>query len=454
MDFFFNPKGIALLGATADQKKGGFSILKNLMTGFRGSIYPVNPRYSEINGIPCYASIAQVPDPVDMAIVFVPAPAAPDVVQACADRGVPGVIIQCAGFAETGKKGKLLQDRLAEISRRSGIRIWGPNCMGLVDAVNEKVFSFVSPTIRDDGLLPGGVSLVVQSGMLSAGFLIDMMTRDKMGVSKVCSIGNKVDVNECDILEYLLEDPHTAVIGLYLESIAEGRRFFEICKNAKKPVVVLQGGKSENGARAAMSHTASMAGNSAIIKGAMTQAGVVQADDFKQMMDFSHALTLFPDTSKHRPGRIAIVTFSGGAGIVSSDFLDRHGLALAYLSEDSHALLKDVFPEWMPASNPVDLWPAIERSGVDRAYGQTLEAVCADPGVDAVLLHAFVGGLIWRLNLPPLVETAGKAGKPIFFWLIGKEKDALIFQEEARDLKVPVFREISRAVECMAAVLS
>ena len=454
MDFFFNPRGIALLGATADQKKGGFSILKNLMTGFEGDIYPVNPRYSEINGIPCFASIAQVPDPLDMAIVFVPAPAAPEVVQACADRGVPGVIMQCAGFAETGKKGKLLQDQLAEISHKTGIRIWGPNCMGLVDAVHKKVFSFVSPSIWDEGLLPGSVSLIVQSGMLSAGFLMDMMTRDKMGVSKVCSIGNKVDVNECDILEYLLEDPQTAVIGLYLESIAEGRRFFEICKNAKKPVVVLQGGKSDNGARAAMSHTASMAGNSAIIKGALTQAGVVQADDFKQMMDFSLALSLFPNTPKHHPGRIAIATFSGGAGIVSSDFLERHGLTLADLSEDTHALLKDVFPEWMPASNPVDLWPAIERIGVDKAYGQTLEAVCADPGVDAVFLHAFVGGLVWRLKLQPVVETARKAGKPLFIWLIGKEKDAQDFQEEARDLNVPVFRELSRAVECMAAVLS
>ena len=454
MDFFFNPRGIALLGATADQKKGGFSILKNLMTGFEGDIYPVNPRYSEINGIPCFASIAQVPDPLDMAIVFVPAPAAPEVVQACADRGVPGVIMQCAGFAETGKKGKLLQDQLAEISHKTGIRIWGPNCMGLVDAVHKKVFSFVSPSIWDEGLLPGSVSLIVQSGMLSAGFLMDMMTRDKMGVSKVCSIGNKVDVNECDILEYLLEDPQTAVIGLYLESIAEGRRFFEICKNAKKPVVVLQGGKSDNGARAAMSHTASMAGNSAIIKGALTQAGVVQADDFKQMMDFSLALSLFPNTPKHRPGRIAIATFSGGAGIVSSDFLERHGLTLADLSEDTHALLKDVFPEWMPASNPVDLWPAIERIGVDKAYGQTLEAVCADPGVDAVFLHAFVGGLVRRLKLQPVVETARKAGKPLFIWLIGKEKDAQDFQEEARNLNVPVFRELSRAVECMAAVLS
>ncbi len=454
MDFFFNPAGIALLGATANEKKGGFSILKNLMTGFSGHIYPVNPRYTEINGLPCYANINQVPDPVDMAIIFVPAPVVPEVVQACADRGIPGVIIQSAGFAETGEKGKELQNQLAEISRRTGIRIWGPNCMGLVDVVHKNVFSFVTPSIWDEGLLSGNISLIVQSGMLSAGFLIDMMTRDKLGVSKACSIGNKMDVNECDILEYLLEDPDTAVVGLYLESIEEGRRFFEICKNATKPVVVLQGGKSEKGARAAMGHTASMACNSAIMKGALAQAGVVQADDFRQMIDFSRTLALFPNVPRRRPGRIAIATFSGGAGIVSSDLLDRHELALADLSRDTLKSLKGVFPEWMPPSNPIDLWPAIERNGVDKAYGQTVDAVCADPGVDAVFLHAFVGGLIWRMKLKPIVETAMKAGKPIFFWLIGNENNTRHFQEEARQLKVPVFRELSRAVECMAAVFS
>ena len=454
MDFFFNPAGIALLGATANEKKGGFSILKNLMTGFSGHIYPVNPRYTEINGLPCYANINQVPDPVDMAIIFVPAPVVPEVVQACADRGIPGVIIQSAGFAETGEKGKELQNQLAEISRRTGIRIWGPNCMGLVDVVHKNVFSFVTPSIWDEGLLSGNISLIVQSGMLSAGFLIDMMTRDKLGVSKACSIGNKMDVNECDILEYLLEDPDTAVVGLYLESIEEGRRFFEICKNATKPVVVLQGGKSEKGARAAMGHTASMACNSAIMKGALAQAGVVQADDFRQMIDFSRTLALFPNVPRRRPGRIAIATFSGGAGIVSSDLLDHYELALADLSRDTLKSLKGVFPEWMPPANPIDLWPAIERNGVDKAYGQTVDAVCADPGVDAVFLHAFVGGLIWRMKLKPIVETAMKAGKPIFFWLIGNENNTRHFQEEARQLKVPVFRELSRAVECMAAVFS
>ena len=247
MEFFFKPAGIALIGATADERKVGFSLLKNLMNGFGGKIYPVNPRYDEIAGLPCYDSVLNIPDPADLAIIFVPAPKAPELVGDCAKRGIPGVMIQSAGFAETASKGKILQDRLSEISRDSGIRIWGPNCMGLVDAVNHRVFSFVSPVIWEGGLLPGHISLIVQSGMLSAGFLMDTMTRDKTGISKVCSIGNKVDVNESDVLAYLLEDPDTRVVGLYLESVLEGRRFFDILKKAEKPIVVLQGGKSLKG---------------------------------------------------------------------------------------------------------------------------------------------------------------------------------------------------------------
>ena len=208
MDFFFKPKGIALIGATPNPGKVGYAILKNLLTGFKGRIYPVNPRYKEIEGLTCYPSVQGLPDPVDLSIVFVPASKVPPVIQECAERRIPGAIIESGGFAETGKQGAALQDRLSEIARQTGIRIWGPNCMGLVDAVHGQVFSFVSPTIWDEGLIAGNVSLIVQSGMLSAGFLIDMITHGIMGVSKACSIGNRADVNECDILERIFQTKH------------------------------------------------------------------------------------------------------------------------------------------------------------------------------------------------------------------------------------------------------
>ena len=186
----------------------------------------------------------------------------------------------------------------------------------------------------------------------------------------------------------------------------------------------------------------------------MTQAGVFQAEDFRQLMRMANTLSLYGHKAKQGTSRIAIVTFSGGAGIVSSDLLDRHHMAVADLSDETQKRIQKVFPDWMPASNPVDLWPAIERSGVDKAYGDTMRAVCADPNVDAILLHTFVGGRIWQLKLNPIVETAQKAGKPLFIWMIGKEDESVAFNETAKQLGVPVFRELSRAVECMAVVLT
>ena len=290
MEFFFKPRGVAIIGASASPVKGGHFILKNVMKGFKGGIYPVNPGYAEIEGLPCYPTVADVPDPVDLAIIFVPGPGVPAIVGMCAERGIPGVMIESAGFAEAGDSGGGLQEQLIAIGKETGIRIWGPNCMGLVDAVNKQVFSFVLPAIWEGGLTTGDVSLVVQSGMLSAGFLIDIMSHGTMGISKACSIGNKADVDECDILEYLIDDPDTGVIGFYLESIRKGRRFVGLAQRSTKPIVMLRGGKSRTGARAAVSHTASLAGNSAIISGALAQVGVVEAHDFKQMMDLCLSL--------------------------------------------------------------------------------------------------------------------------------------------------------------------
>jgi len=275
MEFFFKPKGIAIIGASANSSKGGHFILNNVRKGFTGTIYPVNPSYPEIDGLKCYSSVLDVPDPVDLAIIFVPAPLVPQVLRECAERRIEGVMIESGGFAETGEQGKRLQNQLIEIRRDTGIRIWGPNCMGLVDAVHNLVFSFVLPPIWEQGLVAGKVSLVVQSGMLSAGFLIDIMTNGIMGISKACSIGNKADVNECDLLEYLIDDPETGTVGLYLESIPDGRRFIDLCRRAEKPIVVLRGGKSKKGAEAAVSHTASLAGNGAVVSGALAQVGVV-----------------------------------------------------------------------------------------------------------------------------------------------------------------------------------
>jgi acetyltransferase len=452
MEFFFRPKGVAVIGASANPVKGGHFILKNVINGFKGGIYPVNPGYEEIEGLACYPAVSDIQDPVDLAIIFVPGTGVPAIVRECAEHGIPGVMIESAGFAEAGDSGRQLQQELLAICKETGIRIWGPNCMGLVDAVNKQVFSFVLPSIWEGGLSKGAVSLVVQSGMLSAGFLIDIMTHGTMGISKACSIGNKADVDECDILEYLIDDSETGVVGLYLESIGNGRRFVDLSRQSTKPIVLLRGGKSQKGARAALSHTASLAGNNAVISGALKQIGVVEAHDFKQMMDLCRSLSDYPEISAKGQGRVAILTMSGAAGILSSDFLESLGLTVADLSISTTTALSQIYPAWMPVSNPVDLWPAIELNGRKKVYKTAFQAVCADPNVDAVLFHSFVGGIASETEISGLVEIARSAGKPLFGWVMGKRDEVHQFRLHTRELGVPVFPELFRSVECMAAV--
>ena len=450
MERFFKPASIALIGASGNKLKGGYRILHNLMTGFKGNIYPVNPGYEEIDGLACYPSVDKIPGPVDLAIIFIPAPGAVQAVKACARKGILRVMIQSAGFAETGDQGRTLQEELLKIKAESDMRIWGPNCMGFVDAVNRQVFSFALSSIWEDGLLPGKVSLIVQSGMLSAGFLIDTMTHGTMGISKACSIGNKADVDECDLLEYLIDDPDTDVIGTYLESIADGRRFINACRRSPKPIVVLKGGKSVKGAAAAMSHTASLAGNGAVVSGALAQVGVIEAQDFKQMMDLCRTLAMESHNTTIQKGRIAVLTFSGGAGIVSADFIEAHGLETATLSKETIRQLSTVFPEWMPPSNPVDLWPAVEKNGFGKVFRTAFGSVSKDPNVDAILYHIFVGGGRKTVDLTRMAALAHQEGKPIFCWMLGHRDLAHEFQAHAQGLGIPVFRELHRAVECMA----
>jgi acetyltransferase len=202
-----------------------------------------------------------------------------------------------------------------------------------------------------------------------------------------------------------------------------------------------------------MSHTASLAGNGAVISGALNQVGVVEAHDFKQMMDVCRSLADYPEIAPKDIRRVAVLTMSGAAGIVSSDFIEEHGLMVADLSTGTVEALKEIFPGWMPVSNPVDLWPAVELHGRKKAYTKAFEAVCADPGVDAVLFHGFVGGDVFRPDISNLVEMAARARKPIFGWVMGQRSEAHKLQMQAKKLGLPVFGELYRTVECMAAVL-
>ena len=334
MDFFFEPNGVAVVGATPETYSGGRYLIANLTLGYQGPIYPVNPKYNEILGLKCYPRVSDIHGPLDLALIFVPADVVPQILEDCVKKGVRGAILESSGFAEVGPEGKALQDQCLAIAKKGGMRLWGPNCMGLIDTSKRYVFSFITPEAWQGVINPGGVSLIVQSGLLSAGFVTTLMGNKTLGLAKVCSIGNRSDVEETELLEYLLKDPATKVIGLYLESFIHGRRFYELALSSKKPIVVLKGGKTPLGAEASASHTASLAGNDELIRGALKQAGVHQADDFFEMVDIARTLEM--DFHLQNPpegkGRIAILSYSGAAGIVTTDHMVANGLTLARLS--------------------------------------------------------------------------------------------------------------------------
>ncbi len=448
MKTFFDPASIAVIGATPRENSLGSQLLVNLSLGFTGSVYPVNPNYTEIRSLPCFPTAENIPGPVDLALVIVPAPSVPEALAACGRKGIRRVIIESAGFAETGPAGRALQERCLAVARKAGIRLWGPNCMGLVDIPRKFFFTFMHPNIHSDGLIAGRISMVVQSGMLSAGFLADLMSERAVGIAKACSIGNKMDIDDCDVLEYLLEDEETDAIALYLESIVRGRRFLELADRARKPIVLLKGGKSRSGAKAALSHTSSLAGNARLQDSLLSLAGVTLARDFHQMMEVTRALAMIGHTPKRC--RTAILTFSGGAGILSCDLVEQHGLSVADLSASTIKELANIFPDWMPAENPVDLFPAFAGKGALAAYVGAFNALVKDPKVDVLFMHFFVGLYPNYEKLKNFKAAADREGKVLIIWVIGRRDALRAFKREAQECGIPAHGELFRAVECLA----
>jgi len=466
MEFFFNPKSIAVIGATSKPSFPGNIIIQNLLSSYTGHIYPINSKYNEINGLKCYPSLQSVPDSIDLAIISVRADSVIEVVDDCISKNIPGAIIHSGGFAETGTQGKIFQDKLA--SKSGKIRLWGPNCIGIIDAINKHAFAFIDSNMWKNAFLSdrygnfsGSVSLVAQSGVFAATFLVDIVTNGIMGINKVCSIGNKVDVNECDLLSYFLQDTSTSVIAFYLESFSDGCRFADLCKSSKKPIIVLKGGKSKKGAEAAVSHTASLAGDNRVSSGVLAQMGVVEAYDSKHMLDlcksFAHKSSLPAHKSALSEGtkdRIAVLTVTGGAGILASDFIEKNKLKVADLSENTISELGKYFPDWMLARNPVDIWPALERYiGLNLdVFLNSADLILSDPLVDALIIVAMVGHSRYKIDFAGLAEKSNIHGKPVFVWLMGERNLTHKAFIEARSLGIPVFQELYRAVECLGSV--
>ncbi|ADE37150.1 acetate--CoA ligase alpha subunit [Methanohalophilus mahii] len=371
----FNPKSVAVIGASNKKGKVGNAVLSNLIKDFGGNIYPVNPRNEEIEGLECYASINDVSDDVDLAVVVIPAKIVPSTLEECGRAGVKYVVVISAGFKEAGVEGAKLERSALEICRKHDMRMVGPNCLGIMDPVAGLNASFAASMAYE-----GNIAMMSQSGAICTSTL-DWAEANGMGFSKFVSLGNKADLGENQFLAEFRDDPSTSVIAAYLEGIKNGSQFIEIARDVsrKKPVVLVKSGRTAAGSRAVSSHTGTLAGSDQAYNAAFDKAGVVRADTLEDMLDYIRAFSTQPIPAGRR---IAILTNAGGLGILTADACYYEGLELASFSAETIEGLREFLPDAASFYNPVD----VLGDASAKLYGDALEIVLKDPNVDGVIL--------------------------------------------------------------------
>jgi acyl-CoA synthetase (NDP forming) len=367
LDSIFKPKSVAVIGASTVPGKLGHDILANLKNGgFAGPLYPINPKADEILGLKVYKSIAETPEAPELAVVVIPAKMVVPTLEQCADKGVKGVIVITGGFAESGLEGELLQDEMARVIRRTGLKVVGPNCQGVNMPHQHMCASWPLITTR------GKIAFASQSGTVGAAFL-DMAAAEGLGVSAFVSLGNRVDVDEAEVIQYFNADPDTQVIALYLEGVKRPTYFLDALHDGTKPLVILKAGRTKRGSQAAESHTKSLAGADAIYQALFRKQRVYRADTLEELFDFAKALAYLTPP----PGRnLMITTSSGGAAILAIDEAEKRGLATPEPTPSLKERLKGMLPAHCVASNPVDLTgdvisdPSLYRKVMDETKGE------------------------------------------------------------------------------------
>jgi len=413
LEAFFRPRGVAVVGASREKGKVGHDVLQNLIRyEFEGGIYPINPKADEILGLKCYKSVSEVPGEVDLAIVVVPAKIVPMVIDDCGSKGVGGAIIISAGFKEVGREGAELEREVIARARNHGVRIIGPNCLGLIDTTSSLNASFAAG-------MPdrGSIAFISQSGAFGTAIL-DWALCERQGFSKFISVGNKADVDESDLLEAIGKDEETNVILAYLESVSDGRHFLEAAREVtrRKPVVILKSGVTSAGAKAASSHTGALAGSDAAYTAAFKQAGVLRAHTVEELFDTATAFGL---QGTIRGNRVAIVTNAGGPGIIATDAVENCGLTMAEFGRETLNQLSSALPPAANIYNPVDV---IGDAGADR-YDAALKAVIAADRVDGIIVIVTPQTSTRIAETAALVcRQAAATDKPVLACFMGGER--------------------------------
>ncbi len=421
LEAFFYPDSIAVIGASQNAlKPNGIPLYLLNMFGFKGEVYPVNPKYDNVGGLKCYPSILDIEEPIDLAIIGVAAAQTMPVLRECEKKQVKTVIIFTSGFAEVDSAGRRIQEEMKELADRSGIRILGPNCLGILNYYNGNMASFFYNQERRDLVHPKKLSFITQSGGLG-GIIYQMVMQLSIGFNYFVSTGNEADVSFAEILNYLVRQDEVSIVAGYLEGLqGDGRLFMEACRYAieqKKLVTMLKVGRTESGAAAAASHTGALVGSDQVYDGMFKQYGVPRADDVEQM---NALIALHASGKLPRGKKMAIITISGGGGVVVADKCPQYGLDVVSLTELTQEKLREFLPTFGAVGNPVDL---TSQLFIDtELFQRALRLVMQDPEVD-------VGGFFYNLEMPDpeaahkIIEVYKELEKPliIFTWPTGQD---------------------------------
>jgi acyl-CoA synthetase (NDP forming) len=443
---FFEASSVVIIGASPNEEKLGFNILKNYSnSNYQGKVYCVNPNHNgaEALGYKFYGSIADVPDSPELGIIIIPAAHTPKALREMGEKGVKNVIIESGGFGEIGtEEGKKLQEEIKQIISEYKIRIIGPNCVGTSNSSNGLINTFC----RIDPAKPGNMALITQGGIFGGAILEKLV--HTWNFSKIATLGNKLDLNETDIIEYLIEDPQTQAIGLYLEDIKDGKSFIEIAKRASKlkPLVVLKGGVTEVGIRTTASHTGAIAGREEVFDAAVRQSGLIRAFNLEELFDFTKAFAYQP---LPKGSRIEVISNSGTLAVLASDTCQKCGLEVPVLSKEVQKKILEKAPPWLPsAKGPIDIGPA------DWLFDTCIEEVLKDPNIDGAVVCVAVWSVMYDREtfiVEVLRKIIGKYDKPVLVNATGH----IDLENQIRNLEkegLPFYETPGRAAKAMATM--
>lgn len=440
LDSFFNPKTVAVIGASQEQHKIGATIFRNFLSGWKGKVIPINPNKKVVLKQKAYPSVLNYRDKIDQAIIAVPAVVVPKVLKECVEKEIPAVVIVTSGFKEIGKKSA--EQELLEIIRGSKTRIIGPNCLGLYDAYS-KTNSVFLPLERFNLPGKGKIGVISQSGAVGSA-LLDILADEGIGVSKFISYGNALDIDESDLVTHLSKDKHTDVIVGYIEGIKNGKRFMRACRESSKPIVLLKAGRYEENVKAVQSHTGSLAGSYDVYSGVMKQLGVATVDDWEGLLDVAKAhLQKTP-----RGDKVFVVTDGGGFGVLAADSAVEQGLDMP---QPSNQLLKNLkkMPDYATLRNPLD----VTGDATSERYKLAIEAALKSKEYDAIVVIT-----LWQIptldvkTVDEIVSLNKKYKTPIYVVAPGSEYTRRIV-EKLEENGVPVYQTPHRAMQAIAKVL-